>query len=439
MRSDTPLFLLPFAVEGGPTVEPRALGLAMAEVLALALCARSFPIDVETTRVEGADGAPAGTGVVGHCRLTDGLSLRLETVTLPGGARSGERTFDLSIPDLLETLDRIVDWLREHGVGRGRQGGVPPSSLPDMILAARMLALEWQARAAPVLPTQEILDDLSEIEQLALARIGDAYMDRMIREWIIVICQLMMLKREPSPEDPFASGLTVERDDPDGVEHLFELVNEGVERGTDRGAYAACRVALLHHLDRQADALAFVDEIKEHSTLDGWYWKARCLHAAGRCEEAIEAAHEGLAIAPEGRFRDIVRGTNAEPDPGESTWRGVLLLVTGAAQVGAGQHRSAIGTLREARRLGADAVSALSYTARAYRGWSDMESRSSRRARALVLLRRHVATLEQIFQRQPRMEEVTAALDVADLLGDLSIKRRWKIRQSSLIASAPSE
>jgi tetratricopeptide (TPR) repeat protein len=441
-----PAFLLPFAPTDAAFVEHRAFGAGYAEVLSLALAARGHPIDFVPWMPEVADflmharaaasssGVPAGIGVVGLYPLATRSSLRLVAVTVPEGDVVAERTFDLLAQDMSAALDDIGRFIGACGQLRGRPGGAAPPSFADLHLAARMLALEWSVEFLSSILDPGFQGRLAAIAREVIHELDRPYLDRMAREFVIVLAQLMRKKMHPAGGDALSHvlGGMVDLVGPAGKEHLFAVVDAGLARGGDRVAFVACRVALLHHLGLQEDALAAVDELRLLSPVDGWYWTTRCLVVSGRFDQAIDSADEGLRVAPDAPFRDIVRGSDAAPES-SATWRGSLLLMKGAAQLGAKRFLAATVSLREALRLGTDEFSALEHLAHAYRNWGAAELEKGRHLQGVALLRKHGEVLERLFEICPRREEVQAALSVVDFLGQLSLKRRWEARAAALL------
>ena len=424
------LYLSPLEAEEGSSEGENVVGGALSEVIALALSGRGFPISMSERR-------PGGVVIRGRYALGRRLSLQLLAMRTDDESVIAEGMFESDEP-LGDLFDTIIIWARPLGRGEGRADGPVPTSLSDLRLAVKMIAFLHTALLAPSILSTAFQSELQAITVQILPRVRDVAMARLTREWIVRLAPLMMARRRPTGETGGALLLASLADDlaPVGEECIRKILAAGLAAGEDRPAFLACLAAFEHSLMRDEAALAELSELRALAPLDGLYWTATCALGAGRYRDAAIAADSALRIAPEGPFRDLIRGSGAEPDDLAESWRAILLFLEGAALLHEERYADAERTLLEARSLHRDKFEVLEYLAHVYRNWGMKEISAGREAIGTALYREHVDVLDALYAIRPRIQEVHAALSVMSYLANLELKRRWKAREMALEAGA---
>ncbi|HZI18141.1 MAG TPA: hypothetical protein VEY09_06040 [Pyrinomonadaceae bacterium] len=444
------LYFVPLAPARGVFRKHRALGMGVANVLAALLSADGFPITTMNYSPEEAEdparhllgGEVADrvwTAVGGSYDLKKIAPLKLVIVPPAAESAAGERAFSPADEENLEGFVREVrEWLGEFGSGERQSGfrGPVARTLEQFAVDAWQNALIWLAHEVTTVVDKEFLDTLREGMEFFAERVGDPYAGRRVRELALELAPLMSAKRRPEGDGEMAGALKrMSRQlDPAGMEFIHPVLDLGVKRGADRPAFRACRGYVLFTLGRPGEALRDFEALEKAGLVrPALFAKGRAYFAQAEAEKAVAAFDAALKTSRPGElFTDVVLGQDAEPDPDGTTWRGMLLAARAEVELFLEKYAQAEKTATRALEEGARESDALITIARAQldRGVRLLER--GKPEEATPLLRKHMETIERVYEINPRFDEVEAGLAVAEQLGDSELLERWRRREREL-------
>ncbi|HEV2765237.1 MAG TPA: hypothetical protein VGV38_19800, partial [Pyrinomonadaceae bacterium] len=155
-------------------------------------------------------------------------------------------------------------------------------------------------------------------------------------------------------------------------------------------------------------------------------------------EGAAAAFDEALKLSRPGEpFVDPAGGTDLAPRPDASKWPGVCLGARGFAEMRAGHFAEAEASLRRALDEGDKPTHALELLAHVYRNWGLMLLNIGEETEGRRRFAQHLEVLERLYAIAPAIDEVEAALSVAEYFEDEAVKEHWLPRRAAHAGESP--
>jgi tetratricopeptide (TPR) repeat protein len=332
---------------------------------------------------------------------------------------------------LVEPIVRdIGHWLRAFG--RGGDLPVPmepgPHTVDEWLLDCRAAGAEWLAGNVSLLAGEldEFMGCLDEVCGQFLPRLGEPFVALRLRALIDAVLESMQAKLdelELTPRDLTQSFL----------ELIFRVLAEGIARGADRAAFIACRASIHLWCGDNEAARSDFEALRAHAPRDALLGLGQVYEREGNWDAAHEAYDQAIAMCrPDELYRGLPTASDAAPLPDAPTWLGLLGTSLGRVETAQRLYEQAEATLRRALAQGATRVAALRALAQLYRGWGIALIEAGQEAGGQERLARHLELLDEIFELEPHMEEVDAAIDVARLRHDAALEAVWEGRGQSL-------
>lgn len=441
------LHLVPLRPAGASYGEHRALGMGHALVLAELSTAGGFPISVvDLGRLDAesplatvlAEGDPAADWhAVGGSYDTDAFfPVELAVVDVAARREVERRLFEVG-ESFGAAVGAVREWLA--GLGAGIAASAVDEPQPADAAQARMLAhllgLGWLIATVDSAVDAEFLETWEVAREVLEAGVGGPFLDRRLPLQLVGLSSAMIAKALPvtgGVEEPLLIKLAQQLE-PAGMEHVHALLARGIERGSDPLAYRTCRGKVRLQLGSLDAAREDFEVVREELPRFGWLGIAQLHTATQRWDDAIDAIDQASdAGDPSEGFRLLEAGRDAESPLGAPSWGGYLLTERGEVALRAGRFESAVESLERALEAGGNERRTCELLAQALRNWGlEVLPRDPKRGRAH--LEQHVAVLDRIFTLDPRIEEVRAALSVADYFDDAKMRSRWQARADDLV------